>query len=983
MASQSIRQSARRLSKTRCELSARQVLKPWTGLILSIACAGLMLVLAGCSGYTAASPANQPAAPAPQITTSSMPGGTVATAYSTTLAATGGTTPYTWSITSGSLPAGISLASSTGVVSGTPTAAGNASFTVKVTDAQSKTATQALSISVAAAGGSPTISTSSLPGGTAGTAYSATVQATGGTTPYTWSVSSGSLPTGLTLTASSGAISGTPTASGTSSFTVKVVDANSNAATKQLSITISTSGPQPLAITTSALPQGSTSTAYSANLQASGGTPPYTWSVASGSLPGGLSLAGSSGVISGTPSAAGSSSFTIQVKDSASTPATAQKALTLTVVTGVALDQYGGRTNVQCSTAGKWTTQEINNQWWICTPAGHGMFLQDIEYIASVDSTSDSAIAGKYGSMATWSEETLKRMSNWRFNTVGVYSYNELWPITTDNSFPVDSNGYHSHSVKLPFFSEIRPSFYSMSNPSITLWTGGTAQFLSDPVKNIFGAVSPVYNDYVPGGGVGDYFDSKMQTWMNDDISQDWNFGYIKNGPYSDYLIGIIGDDGDELTGMATGPDFPTVPPAHNNPSLSLLVLTESPIQTANSGMGFVYADSTMYSKKALHDRLVTEYGSISALNSAWGSSYTTFDSSGTCVGSQPVTCAANASADAVGTGNGSTLTFAATLSHTTISADSLSVYVGSTRVAGDLGNGTLYGPNISTGSINYSTGALSVTFASGHAPGSGVTVTAGYVANGWGIGTGLMDEDMRLTHQLWLGNTWDGLYAMLGGTLVQMNPGVSTDLNAYLKSSAEWYFQMLVNGVHSQFPNTLVDMGLSGWSGMPPGPVLQAAGEYLDIIENDDTAGTWDQAHLNFLAQNYGNKPTLVNVFFAANPDSNYGNGGNPPTSGEFQTQAQKGQAYASTISTLLGAKTSSGTDPYVGIILWDWMDNEGTNWGLVSHLDNAYDGHEDVSSSVTCSAPLQQYTCGGEPGNYGNAITPIQNANQLWLTH
>jgi len=941
-----------------------------------------MLGLSACSGYTAA-PNNQPPPQGPQITTTSAPNGTVGTAYATTLAASGGTAPYSWAITNGALPAGLSLAASSGAISGTPTAAGTSSFAAQVTDSQGKSATQALSISIGSSAGSPAISTSSLSAGTVGTAYSATLQATGGTTPYSWSISTGSLPAGLKLTASSGAISGTPTAAGSSNFTVQVKDANSNAATKQLSITISTGGPQPLAIATSTLPEGSTSVVYSADLQASGGTAPYTWSVISGSLPGGLNLTASSGVISGTPTAASTSNFTVQVTDSASSPAKVQKALTLTVLTGVALDQYGGRVNIQCSTAGKWSTQEINNQWWICTPAGHGMFLQDIEYIASADSTSDSVIASKYGSMATWSDETLKRMSAWGFNTVGVYSYNTLWPITTDNSFPLDANGYHSHTTKLPFFSEVRPSFYSMSNPAISLWTGGTAKFLSDPVKNIFGAVSPIYQDYVPGGGVGDYFDPKMQTWMTDDISQDWNFGYIKNGPYSDYLIGIIGDDGDELVGMATGPDFPTAPLGHNNPSLSLLVLTESPIQTANSGMGFVYADSTMYSKKALHDQLVTKYGSISALNAAWGSAYTTFDSSGTCVGSQPLTCAANAAADVVGTGDGSKLTFAATLSHTTVSADSLSIYVGSTRVAGDLGNGKLYGSKISSGSINYLTGALSVTFASGQAPASGLAVTAGYVANGWGIGSGLMDEDMRLTHQLWLGNTWDTLYAMLGGTVVQMNSGVATDMDAYLKSCAEWYFQMLANGVHSQFPNALVDMGLSGWSGMPPAPVLQAAGEYLDIIENDDTAGTWDQAHLDFLAKNYGNKPTLINVFFAANPDSNYGSGGNPPPSGEFQTQAQKGQAYANTISTLLGAKTSSGKNPYVGVILWDWMDNEGTNWGLVSHLDNAYDGHEDTSSSVTCSAPLQQYTCGGEPGNYGDAITPIQNANKLWLTH
>jgi hypothetical protein len=84
----------------------------------------------------------------PSITTSSLPAGTVSSAYSQTLAATGGASPYTWSISSGSLPAGLSLAAATGVISGTPTAAGTATVTVKVTDSASNTATASLSITV-------------------------------------------------------------------------------------------------------------------------------------------------------------------------------------------------------------------------------------------------------------------------------------------------------------------------------------------------------------------------------------------------------------------------------------------------------------------------------------------------------------------------------------------------------------------------------------------------------------------------------------------------------------------------------------------------------------------------------------------------------------------------------------------------------------------------------------------------------------------
>ena len=79
---------------------------------------------------------------------------------------------------------------------------------MKVTDSANNTGTKALSITVAAAAQPPTVTTASLPGGTAGTAYSTTLQASGGTTPYSWSVSTGTLPAGLSLVASTGVISG-------------------------------------------------------------------------------------------------------------------------------------------------------------------------------------------------------------------------------------------------------------------------------------------------------------------------------------------------------------------------------------------------------------------------------------------------------------------------------------------------------------------------------------------------------------------------------------------------------------------------------------------------------------------------------------------------------------------------------------------------------------------------------------------------------
>ena len=163
----------------------------------------------------------QPAAPTIVLAPASLPGATVGQSYSQALTASGGTSPYTYAVTGGALPAGLTL--SNGTIAGTPTAGGSFSFTVTATDAGGFTGSRTYSaFSVSAA--TITLAPTTLPGGTVATPYSQTITASGGTPSYTFTYT-GTLPTGLTLS-SAGVLSGTPLAAGTFNFTVTATDAS-------------------------------------------------------------------------------------------------------------------------------------------------------------------------------------------------------------------------------------------------------------------------------------------------------------------------------------------------------------------------------------------------------------------------------------------------------------------------------------------------------------------------------------------------------------------------------------------------------------------------------------------------------------------------------------------------------------------------------------------------------------------------------------
>ena len=233
---------------------------------------------------------------------SPLPSGQIGVPFSTQMTVTGGTGPYTWTATG--LPPGLSMAASTGIISGTPQQTGTFTLSVSAKDSTGAGATQSYTLVIAT--GNLTITTASLPNGAIGSSYSATVQTAGSSGAVTFTATG--LPGGVSLTPA-GALSGTPSAAGTYTIAVTATDAQGQKATATFTITIAGK----LVVTPATISNAVLGTPISAvTLAVTGGTAPYQWQ--SASLPAGLSLS-AAGVLSGTPSVQGSFSSTVFVVD--------------------------------------------------------------------------------------------------------------------------------------------------------------------------------------------------------------------------------------------------------------------------------------------------------------------------------------------------------------------------------------------------------------------------------------------------------------------------------------------------------------------------------------------------------------------------------------------------------------------------------------------------------------------------------------------
>jgi hypothetical protein len=268
--------------------------------------------------------------------------------------------------------------------------------------------------------------------------------------------------------------------------------------------------------------------------------------------------------------------------------------------------------------------------------------------------------------------------------------------------------------------------------------------------------------------------------------------------------------------------------------------------------------------------------------------------------------------------------------------------------------------------------------------------ITVDYDVNGFGVGTTLADEDG--SHTSWLGSL-EGVLPKSGnaaGYSSVASAGAYADLNAYLTTYMDAHLTNTVDVIKSRIPaGKLVFASMSGaggHGGCPRPQVVSEIANHADVL----TVATVTPTLQNLLVSwGLGDVPTMdVWEGMTANPDSPFsadGAGTSDPAY-QYATQALRGTAMAAAITRALSGRGSGGTSyTTMGIKFWAYTDttSESTNYGLVSPLDNAYDGVEAKTGSHACTSPINAYTCGGEAANYGDAITPIKAAlTGMWTT-
>ena len=522
--------------------------------------------------------------------------------------------------------------------------------------------------------------------------------------------------------------------------------------------------------------------------------------------------------------------------------------LTAQDLRGGDVDRFGGLRVRLWEPSASFQVKKVGNRWVLVTPEGSPFWMLGIWNITGdgrvdeLGSSYTSRFLRKYGSDQAGWPQVNRRLKSWGFNTIGPYSYRMLLPTNRESPTVWPPDG--THPVKMPFVG-LGP------NPGISSNLAGVC-------KNLWKGIDPSVFNIGSARGFPDVIDPKFVTYTNNAYATDSDLAVYKDSPY---FIGYFSEDVDYLSGFATGTDFPSDPPGKEWAHLGVITLITAPTQSG-------FSDPKVYSKYALRDFLAAKYGTIGALNSAWGSNYTTFDSSG-----------------------------------------------------------------------------------------------------GWPTGSGLLDENGRSSHR-WLGNPLNP------ELLTGMNAQVKADLDEFLYQLAAKYFSINRAAFKAVAPQALflgpTSLGGAGWRSPARGPILKAAGQYLDVV-SVSTDGS--PAQLDFIAHWAGDVPLIIWEGVVANPDSGRWRYTPEPATWAVSTQEKRGQTYQRDVEALVNG-TVTGTRPYVGLLFWSWVDHsaEQKNWGLVSLLDNAYDGKE---ARVAAGKDPWGYPTGGEERDYGDFISYVRNAN------
>lgn len=364
---------------------------------------------------------------------------TVGLAYSATFTASLGTADYTYEISAGALPAGLSM-SSGGVLSGTPTDDGTANFTVKASDVYGAVGTAAYTLTV----GRPDISLSptTLPKVTAAGEASATFKASGGVAPYTYAVTAGALPKGLKLS-SAGTVSGTATYAGKYTFSITATDSYNSKKTQSYSVTVEQAT---LTLDPQTLPEGTLARAYSQKLAVKGGIGPYTLTMSSGALPDGIVYDAASKTLSGTPKVFGASTLTFALADATGSKASVTVDFTVSDLPDPTKDaEVTGLVTAQTRTVRRFARQQMENV------SGHMRDLHD----------RSGGVRSRFGASVTYNRDSRKTASSSAPGDVAVPAAGGF--ISTHGDAADDVN-----------FTD---SFAKFSGGRAALWTAGSVDF--------------------------------------------------------------------------------------------------------------------------------------------------------------------------------------------------------------------------------------------------------------------------------------------------------------------------------------------------------------------------------------------------------------------------------------------------------------------------------------------------------------------------